>query len=93
MSLPSPGPVVAGVDGSSPSTEAARAAAEVAARLGTPLHLVRAFRWPSHRTITGLPEGFDAPAVARRTASADLERLRTSLVRPLPTGAVTAALA
>ncbi|MGY1747646.1 universal stress protein [Modestobacter sp. SYSU DS0511] len=82
-------PVVVGVDGSVPATEAARAAATEAARRGAPLHLVRAFSWPA-RQPAGLPA--DARAAARRSADADLHRLRTSLVDRLPVGRVRADL-
>ncbi|MGY2078456.1 universal stress protein [Modestobacter sp. SYSU DS0657] len=84
-------PVVVGVDGSLPATEAARAAATEAARRGAPLHLVRAFSWPA-RQPAGLPADADARAAARRSADADLHRLRTSLAGRLPAGQVRATL-
>jgi nucleotide-binding universal stress UspA family protein len=82
-------PVVAGVDGSPAAEEAARVAAGEAMRRGVPLRLVRAFHWP-HRVLPGLPDGLDARAAARRSVTAELERLRTSLAELLPSGEVTA---
>ncbi|WP_369130895.1 universal stress protein [Modestobacter roseus] len=84
-------PVVAGVDGSVPAAEAARAAAAEAGRRGAPLHLVRAFSWPATQPA-GLPAGVDARAAARRSAAADLERLRASLGGRLPGDQVRAEL-
>jgi nucleotide-binding universal stress UspA family protein len=91
MSQHRPAPVVVGVDGSDPAAEAARVAAFEADRRRLSLRLVRAFHWP-HGTVTGLPDGLDAPAVARRSANADLERLRDVLADSLPGGAISVAL-
>ncbi|MGY1841524.1 MULTISPECIES: universal stress protein [unclassified Modestobacter] len=86
-----PAPVVVGVDGSVPAAEAARAAAAEAARRSAPLHLVRAFSWPAPQPA-GLPAGVDARAAARRSADADLMRLRASLAGRLPTDQLHAEL-
>jgi nucleotide-binding universal stress UspA family protein len=84
-------PVVAGVDGSPAGEEAARAAAGEATRRGVPLHLLHAFHWP-HRVLPGLPDGLDARAAARRSVTANLERVRTSLAELLGSGQVSAAV-
>ncbi|GAB4079193.1 universal stress protein [Modestobacter muralis] len=75
--------VVVGVDGSEPAADAARAAAHEAARRRLPLRLVRAFHWPAGE-LSGLPLDLDASAASRRSANADLARLRTSLADVLP---------
>src|SRR3954471_8627402 len=83
MSTHTPAAVVAGVDGSEPAAAAARAAAREAHRRGLPLRLVRAFHWPAG-DVAGLPHGFDARAASRRSARADLDRLRAGLGDLLP---------
>lgn len=55
-------PIVAGVDGSPPSTAAAEAAAREAVLRGRPLHIVHGFIWPyTHVPLgpsdAGPPEG------------------------------------
>jgi nucleotide-binding universal stress UspA family protein len=87
----SPAPVVVGVDGSVPAADAAHAAAGEAERRRLPLRLVRAFHWP-HASLPGLPGDLDACAAARRSANAELERLRGILTGVLPQEAVTTAL-
>jgi nucleotide-binding universal stress UspA family protein len=90
MSTSSPS-VVVGVDGSEPAGEAARAAAREAARRGLPLRLVRAFHWPAG-DVPGLPDGFEACTASRRSANADLHRLRHDLAHLLPERAITTEL-
>jgi nucleotide-binding universal stress UspA family protein len=90
MANPSPA-VVVGVDGSPPATEAARAAAREAGCRELPLRLVRAFHWPAG-DVPGLPVAYDACAASRRSAHADLERLRTGLTDLLPAAVVTTEL-
>ncbi|WP_138734214.1 universal stress protein [Modestobacter excelsi] len=90
MATPSPA-VVVGVDGSPPAAEAARAAAREAGGRGLPLRLVRAFHWPTG-DVAGLPAAYDACAASRRSAHADLERMRTGLADLLPASAVTTEL-
>ncbi|MEU2348484.1 universal stress protein [Modestobacter sp. NPDC049651] len=82
MSLSPAHPVVVGVDGSPSAEAAARAAATEAARRGRPLRLVRVLRWPD-RPLTGLPEGLDARAAVRSSATAALARLATRLTAEL----------
>ncbi|MCZ2839154.1 universal stress protein [Modestobacter sp. VKM Ac-2985] len=83
--------VVAGVDGSEPAAAAARAAALEADRRRLPLRLVRAFHWPAG-DLPGLPDAHQACAAARRSANADLERLRRGLVSHLPEWAISVEL-
>ncbi|MCZ2812074.1 MULTISPECIES: universal stress protein [unclassified Modestobacter] len=83
--------VVAGVDGSEPAAAAARAAALEADRRRLPLRLVRAFHWPAG-DVPGLPDAYEACAAARRSANADLERLRRSLAGHLPDWAISVQL-
>ncbi|GAA4733932.1 universal stress protein [Modestobacter marinus] len=83
--------VVAGVDGSEPAAAAARAAAREADRRRLPLRLVRAFSWPAGE-LAGLPDSFDACAASRRSANADLDRLRRNLAGLLPEWAISAEL-
>lgn len=83
--------VVAGVDGSEPAAAAARAAAREADRRRLPLRLVRAFHWPAG-DVPGLADAFEACAASRRSANADLDRLRASLVDLLPEWTISAEL-
>jgi len=83
--------VVVGVDGSEPAAEAARAAAREADRRKLPLRLVRAFHWPAG-DLPGLPDAYDACAASRRSANADLDQLRASLVDLLPEWAISTEL-
>jgi nucleotide-binding universal stress UspA family protein len=83
--------VVVGVDGSEPAAEAARAAAREADRRKLPLRLVRAFHWPAG-DVPGLPDAFDACSASRRSANADLDRLRSGLKDLLPGWAISAEL-
>ena len=90
MDTPSPS-IVVGVDGSEPAAEAARAGAREAAHRDLPLRLVRAFHWPAG-DVPGMPDAEDACAASRRSASADLERLRRSVAPLLPERAVSCEL-
>jgi nucleotide-binding universal stress UspA family protein len=83
--------VVVGADGSEPAVQAARAAAQEAARRRLPLRLIRAFHWPAG-DVPGLPDGFDAAASARRSANADLDRLRAGLAPLLSEWQISAEL-
>lgn len=83
--------VVVGVDGSEPAAAAAHAAALEADRRRAQLRLVRAFHWPAG-DLPGLPDAYEACAAARRSANADLERLRRALAGHRPAGAVSAEL-
>src|SRR3954465_11795263 len=100
MSTHTPAAVVAGVDGSEPAAAAARAAAREGHRRGLPPRLgpavpwprrVRAFHWPAG-DVAGLPHGFDARAASRRSARADLDRLRAGLGDLLPARSISTEL-
>jgi len=83
--------VIVGVDGSEPAAAAAATAAREAARRQLPLRLVRAFHWPAGN-VPGLPDAYEARAASRRSANADLERLRSHLAPLLPEWAISAEL-
>jgi nucleotide-binding universal stress UspA family protein len=83
--------VVVGVDGSEPAAEAARAGAREADRRKLPLRLVRALHWPAG-DVPGLPDALEARAASRRSANAELDRLRHSLADLLPEWEISAEL-
>jgi nucleotide-binding universal stress UspA family protein len=84
MTAPTTPPtVVVGVDGSTGSDDAARAAAVEAAAMGARLVLVRAFDWPEGG-IAGLPHGVDGRAVARSAAQGRVDWLLPHLTPLLP---------
>jgi nucleotide-binding universal stress UspA family protein len=80
MQIPTQGPVVVGVDGSTASLAAVRLAAREALSRGRPLHVVHAFTWPDPRPGAG---GTDY-APARRAASRIVGEAVTTAQRSTP---------
>ena len=90
MNTPSPS-VVVGVDGSEPRRGGRTGRSAGSRARDLPLRLVRAFHWPAG-DVPGMPDADDACAASRRSANADLERLRRSVAPLLPEGAISVEL-
>jgi nucleotide-binding universal stress UspA family protein len=83
-------PVVAGVDGSPLAEAGSHAAVAEARRRLLPVRLVRAFDWPSSAAPAAPPQA--GREAARRAASAELSRLRNTLLPEYPGCRITKAV-